>query len=51
MFTCGIVAQIFLDKSQLSCVDLIEPKSYCTSQEKDKENGRSNEHYHLPGNF
>ena len=33
----GYSAQIFLDKSQLSCKDLIEPKFYFASEEIIKE--------------
>ena len=36
MFTYDITAQIFLDKSQLSCKDLIEPKFYFASEENIK---------------
>ena len=34
MFTSDIAAQIFLDKSQLSCKGLIEMKFYFALQEK-----------------
>ena len=37
MFTMDIAAQIFLDKSQLSFKDLIEPKFYFASEGNTKE--------------
>ena len=43
MLTCDIFAQIFLDKCQLSCKDLIGPKFYFALYEKI---GKRNE-YHI----